>query len=188
MTAMSLILGFNLANLLYSQEINLKTGDLLHRLKFYCLIHELSFYLPIHPPSTTRTCPDTYALDWLAKNTTLPLKSSGTPHLPAGILSLILFNLASSASKAVFISVAMYLVRVSKVSHSFFLTHPGAMALTVTPFDVHSLASAFVSCATAPFDAAYAGTVSPPWNDSKLAKFIMLPRRPLEVDGSRVSI
>lgn len=66
-----------------------------------------SFYRPIHPPSTTRTCPLTYALLLLAKNTTLPLKSSGTPHRPAGILSLILFNLSGLCNKAVFISVSI---------------------------------------------------------------------------------
>ena len=146
-------------------------------------------YLPIHPPSTTSTCPETYALDLLAKYTTLPLKSSGTPHRPAGILSLMLFSRFSSASKAVFISVAMYLVRSQHTLSSPNLrTYPGAIALTVTPFEVHSFDSALVSCVTAPFDAAYAGTVNPPWKDSKLAKFMILPRRPVTGEGSSVSI
>jgi hypothetical protein len=94
-------------------------------------MNKMDIHLPIHPPSTTRTCPDTYALDLLAKNTTLPLKSSGTPHLPAGILSLILLNLASSFSNAVFISVSIY---------------PGAIALTVTPFDDHLVEFGVSSC------------------------------------------
>lgn len=130
-------------------------------------------YLPIHPPSTTNTCPLTYALAFPAKNTTLPLKSSGTPHLPAGILSLMLFNLSSFANRAVFISVSIY---------------PGAIALTVIPFEVHSFDNALVSCATAPFDAAYAGTVRPPWKDRREAKLMMLPRRPVDGEGSRVSM
>ena len=43
-----------------------------------------------------------------------------------------------------------------------------------------------MSCATAPLDAAYAGTVSPPWKERREAKLIMLPRRPVvdEVDGA----
>lgn len=35
---------------------------------------------PIHPPSTTSTCPLTYALALLARYTTVPLKSSALPH------------------------------------------------------------------------------------------------------------
>ena len=64
-------------------------------------------YLPIQPPSTTNTCPLTYALALAAKYTVVPPKSSGFPHLPAGILSLILLNLFASANKAVFISVSI---------------------------------------------------------------------------------
>lgn len=64
-------------------------------------------YLPIQPPSTVITSPLTYPLPLLARNTTAPLKSSGLPHRPAGILSNILFALASSAISAVFISVAI---------------------------------------------------------------------------------
>lgn len=91
-----------------------------------------------------------------------PLKSSAFPHLPAGILSLILLSLFSSLSKASFISVAMY---------------PGAIALTVIPFAAHSLLKALVSWVTAPFDAAYAGTVRPPWKDRRDPKLIIVPFR-----------
>lgn len=96
-------------------------------------------YLPIHPPSTTSVCPLTYPPALPAKNTTGPLKSPGTPHLPAGILSLILLNRPSSLSSAVFISVS---------------TYPGATAFTVTPLAVHSFAKDLVSWATAPLEAA----------------------------------
>ena len=50
------------------------------------------------------------------------------------------------SNSAVFISVAIY---------------PGAKAFTLIPFSAHSLHNAFVTCATPPFDAAYAGTVYP---------------------------
>ncbi len=53
---------------------------------------------------------------------------------------------------------------------------------------VHSLAKLLVSCATAPLDAAYAGTVSPPWKDSSDAKLTMLPRRPVADAGGRSSM
>jgi hypothetical protein len=32
--------------------------------------------------------------------------------------------------------------------------YPGAIAFTLIPFEAHSFASAFVNCATPPFDAA----------------------------------
>lgn len=76
-------------------------------------------------------------------------------------------------SSAVFMSVSMY---------------PGAMALTVMPFDVHSFAKLFVTWPTAPLEAAYAGTVRPPWKVSSEAKLMMLPRRPVAGDGSRWSM
>lgn len=109
------------------------------------------------------TSPLTYALALLAKNTTAPLKSSGFPHLPAGILSKICLALVSFAIKASFISVDIY---------------PGATALTLMPFPAHSLLSALVSCATPPFDAAYAGTVIPPWKVRREATFMILPLEP----------
>jgi len=93
-------------------------------------IHYSGTYLPIHPPSTVRISPLTYPLALLAKNTTLPLKSSGFPHRPAGILDKMLSALFSSLINAVFISVAMY---------------PGAMALTQIPLEAHSLLNALVS-------------------------------------------
>lgn len=96
-------------------------------------------YLPIHPPSTTSVCPLTYPPPLPARNTTGPLKSSGTPHLPAGIRSSIPLFRPSSPRSASFISVAMY---------------PGATAFTVTPLEVHSFARDFVSWATAPLEAA----------------------------------
>jgi hypothetical protein len=64
-------------------------------------------YRPIHPPSTVKTSPLTYALAALAKNTTAPLKSSGAPHRPAGILSRICLARVSFAIKASFMSVSM---------------------------------------------------------------------------------
>lgn len=63
----------------------------------------------------------------------------GVLTLPAGILALILASLSLSFNSAVFISVSIY---------------PGAMAFTVIPLDVHSLAKLLVSCPTAPFEAA----------------------------------
>lgn len=122
-----------------------------------------SIYLPIHPPSTVSTSPLTYALAALPKKTTAPLKSSGAPHLPAGIRLRILSALFSSLINASFMSVAIY---------------PGAIAFTLTPLLAHSLLSALVSCPTPPLLAAYAGTVMPPWNVSNEATFMMLPRRP----------
>jgi hypothetical protein len=96
-------------------------------------------YRPIHPPSTVTTSPLTYALAGLANQTTAPLKSSGLPHLPAGIRANMLFARSSSLIKAAFISVAMY---------------PGAIALTLMPLLAHSLLNAFVNWATPPFEAA----------------------------------
>jgi hypothetical protein len=93
--------------------------------------------------------------------------------LPAGILALILANLSLSFNKAVFISVSIY---------------PGAIALTVIPLPVHSFAKLLVSCPTAPLDAAYAGTVMPPWNVSSDAKLMMDPRRPVTGEGSSPSM
>lgn len=129
-------------------------------MKFTWQTH-LGFYLPIHPPSTTKHSPLTYPLAFSdAKNTTGPLKSSGLPHLPAGIRSIICFALVSSLINALFISVAIY---------------PGAMQLTPIPLPAHSLLSAFVSCSTPPFEAEYAGTVSPPWKERRDATFMMRP-------------
>lgn len=96
-------------------------------------------YRPIHPPSTVTTSPVTYALARLAKKSVTPLKSSGVPQRPIGILAKILPALSGSFSNASFISVA---------------TYPGAIALTLTPRADHSFDSAFVSCATPPFAAA----------------------------------
>jgi hypothetical protein len=127
-------------------------------------IHCYQFiYRPIHPPSTVSTSPLTYALAALPKKTTAPLKSSGAPHLPAGIRLNMLSALFSSLINASFISVAIY---------------PGAIAFTLTPLLAHSFDSALVSCPTPPLLAAYAGTVIPPWKVSSEATFIMLPRRP----------
>lgn len=103
----------------------------------------------------------------------LPPSTVEALTLPAGILALILANRASSFNSAVFISVSIY---------------PGAIALTVTPLAVHSFAKLLVSCATAPLDAAYAGTVSPPWKVSSDAKLTMDPRRPVTGDGSSCSM
>ena len=90
--------------------------------------------------------------------------------LPAGILSLILLNRPSSFNSASFISVSIY---------------PGAIALTVIPSLVHSFAKLLVSCPTAPLLAAYAGTVSPPWNVRREAKLITDPFRSVTGCGSR---
>lgn len=86
-------------------------------------------YRPIHPPSTTNVSPLTYELALEAKNTTAPSKSSGLPHLPAGILSMICLERVGFAMSAEFISVAMY---------------PGAILLTLIPLDAHSLERALV--------------------------------------------
>ena len=75
----------------------------------------------------------------LARNKTGPLKSSGVPHLPAGILPKMLCARSASSINAVFISVAMY---------------PGAIALTEMPFPAHSFDRALVSCETPPLEAA----------------------------------
>ena len=76
-----------------------------------------------------------------------------------------------SLIKATFMSVAMY---------------PGAMALTLIPLAIHSLESALVNCEMPPLDAAYAGTVMPPWNERSDATLIIEPRRPDEnSDSSR---
>lgn len=62
------------------------------------------------------------------------------------------------------------------------------MALTLMPLATHSFDKALVSCATPPLDAAYAGTVMPPWNESKEATLMTEPRRPLgNSDASRDS-
>lgn len=77
--------------------------------------------------------------------------------------------------------------------------YPGTTPFTWTLSLLHSLLSAFVSCPSAPFAAAYAGTVSPPYNPahthgesavrgictgggrtwyvSRLQKLMILPRR-----------
>ena len=93
-----------------------------------------------------------------------PFISSGVPHFLYGIRSVIAAFLGfSGSSSAVFISVAMY---------------PGARALTLIPFSAHSLHSALVSWATPPLDAAYAGTVYPPKNESIDAMLIIFPFPP----------
>ena len=58
-----------------------------------------------HPPSTVRISPDIYILARLAKKTMDPLKSSGRPHLPAGMRSSIDAALFSSLIRASFMSV-----------------------------------------------------------------------------------
>jgi hypothetical protein len=88
---------------------------------------------PIHPPSTTIVSPLTYELALDAKKTTAPSKSSGLPHRPAGIRSIICRDRVGFAIRASFMSVAMY---------------PGAMALTLMPLEAHSLESALVRPAT----------------------------------------
>ena len=60
--------------------------------------------------------------------------------------------------------------------------------MTFTPFEAHSFDSAFVSCATAPLDAAYAGTVSPPWKESREAKLMIEPRRLVVGETGRESM
>lgn len=42
-----------------------------------------------------------------------------------------------------------------------------------------------MSCATAPFEAAYAGTVRPPWKVSREAKLMIEPRREVVGEGAR---
>jgi hypothetical protein len=135
--------------------------------------HKKLNHRPIHPPSTVTISPLTYALPALANHTTTPLKSSGAPHLPAGILSRILFALASSFISAVFISVAIY---------------PGAIAFTLIPLFAHSLLSAFVNWPTPPLLAAYAGTVMPPWNVRSDATLMMEPRRLRGRSGAQESM
>jgi hypothetical protein len=132
-------------------------------------------YRPIHPPSTVTISPLTYALAPLLNHTTTPLKSSGEPHRPAGILLSMLSARFSSAINACARSVHMHCTCISEVKgiesererrHTSFISvaiYPGAIALTFIPFAAHSLDSAFVSCPTPPFEAAYAGTVIPPW-------------------------
>lgn len=68
-----------------------------------------------------------------------------------------------SLIKATFMSVAMY---------------PGAMALTLIPLATHSFESALVNCEMPPLEAAYAGTVMPPWNERSDATLMIEPRRP----------
>jgi hypothetical protein len=75
---------------------------------------------------------------------------------------MLVFRL-SSLIKAVFMSVAMY---------------PGAIALTLIPLATHSFDRALVSWPTPPLDAAYAGTVMPPWKVRSEATLMMEPRRP----------
>jgi len=55
------------------------------------------------------------------------------------------------------------------------------MALTDRPLPAHSLEGAFVSCASPPLAALYAGTLSPPWNDRSEATLMMLPFFPEEL-------
>ncbi|KAL7358042.1 hypothetical protein ACKS0A_01954 [Histoplasma ohiense] len=85
------------------------------------------------------------------------------PHLPAGIRARMALFLSGLSINSVFISVLIY---------------PGAMALTEMPLDIHSFDRALVSWATPPFDAAYAGTVMPPWNERRDATLMMVPLRP----------
>ena len=79
-----------------------------------------------------------------------------------------------SARSAVVLSVAMY---------------PGAMAFTCTLRPAHSLASAFVNCATPPFAAAYPGTVMPPWklNSDAVNTIFPAPRSSMPRPNSRAN-
>ncbi|KAF5276165.1 hypothetical protein FQR65_LT16436 [Abscondita terminalis] len=53
--------------------------------------------------------------------------------------------------------------------------YPGANALTLTPLEAHSLEKAFTREPMAPFEAAYPGTLIPPWNVSREAVNTILP-------------
>ena len=89
-----------------------------------------------------------------------PFRSSGLPQRPAGILERIAALRTGSFCKDTVLSVDMY---------------PGAMALTFTPCDAHSLARAFVRLPMAPLLAAYPGTPTPPWKVSMEAVKMILP-------------
>lgn len=52
-----------------------------------------------------------------------------------------------------------YTITASRTSEQ---THPGAIALTRTPFPAHSLLKALVNCTTAPLLQAYAAILTPP--------------------------
>lgn len=79
----------------------------------------------------------------------------------------------ASLIKAVFMSVSMY---------------PGAMALTVIPLEAHSLERALVSWPIPPLEAAYAGTVMPPWKVRSEATLMIEPRWPdVNSEESRAS-
>src|SRR2546423_1771423 len=52
------------------------------------------------------------------------------------------------------------------------------MGLTLIPFHAHWLLNAWVSCATTPLEAAYAGTLIPPWNVRREAILMIRPRLP----------
>ena len=129
-------------------------------------------------PSTTRISPLTYWLASLARNTIGPAKSCGWPQRPAGMRSEIWRRRVGSARSLVFLvrrwlSWAMLCLHATHMSVSMY---PGHTALTCTFAFAHSLLRAFVSWPRAPFAAAYAGTVTPPWKVRREQKLIILPR------------
>src|SRR6185437_15770550 len=94
------------------------------------------------------------------RNTATPAMSSGSAQRRSGVRPTIALLRAGSSCKAF----------VSGVR-----TQPGAIALTRMPSSAYASASDFVSCATPPLLALYAGTSAPPTNDRTDAVLTIVP-------------
>src|ERR1022692_22976 len=91
-----------------------------------------------NPPSTQMTCPVTYSLAWLARNTAAPSKSAGFPLRPIMVRAAIAADLTGSPATAAFSGVG---------------TKPGEIALQHTPRGAHASDCDLVSEARPPLDA-----------------------------------
>src|SRR5947209_7777101 len=81
------------------------------------------------PPSTTRTDPVIHAAAGEQRNSAAPATSSGRPHLPSGMDASVVRRNSGFCLAPAFMSVSI---------------HPGAKALTRTPYAAHSRETVFV--------------------------------------------
>src|SRR5882757_1296809 len=125
-------------------------------------IHRSYWFTPLakNPPSAANTCPVTKLAASEAKNTAAPANSSSCPNRCIGVRSRNSFPRSVPSSNPAFNSVRKT---------------PGAIPFTQTPFVAHSIASDFVSEATAALLAEYAATSCSATNEAIDAMLMMRP-------------
>lgn len=151
----------------------------MHRLKI--LGHR-----PRNPPSTTSTDPVTNWLAALDRNSVTPAKSAGWPHRPAGQRATRAAYCSGSERRSVFLfnhtvrPMVYYSngrLTIERCTHMSVAMEPGAIAFTWILYRAHSLLKDLVNCDTAPLDAAYEATISPPMKLFKDDTLTILPDR-----------